>query len=843
MEKMLEVRRDLFHFERSRMYQLFTDAVRHPLVLVCAGAGYGKTSAVHDYAEKSHVTTIWLQLSERDNVATRYWENYTHAMAQVNVPFANAIDKLGFPDTLDKLNQFQALVRKHVGIKQRIVVMDDFHLIEDPAVIRFVEFSYLNLVQEASLILISRSTPRINTANLLSRGKICNITEDDLKFTENELSQYFRQQEISLQPDSLREIMQDTGGWAFAINLIARSYQKAPGYGGYLRNAMKTNIFQLMETEVWNGLAERVQRFMVRLSLIDHLSVDLITLLAGKDGDIIAEMERQSAYVRRDGYIDAYLIHHLFLEFLGGKQEILTEEEKAETYAIAGDWCNKNGFKIDAMGYYEKVGDYESIVSIFFTLPMQVPPDIARYAAQIFDRIPAEVFDRVDYLAVMHVRSIINLGRWQEALALMADYEAKYLKLPEDNPLRIHTLGGIYYWWGVLRTLMCTIDDHYDFDVPHAKLDECVSRFPAEPVRLQVYYPMGAWVNLAGSARKGSLQEFIDTFSRKVYHMSHCLNDSMNGTDDLARAELLFYQGDIRAAEPLIARSLEQVREHKQFATVHVALFYTLRIAVSQGDYPRMEQALRGMESQLNENVYTSRFITYDIALAWYYCTLGLSDKVPDWLKDKFSPYGHPYFVENYGNRAKAWYCYQKRNYPPLLAYMQEVRQREEILYGRVEMLAMEACVHYRMNEKEKAYSVLSEAYDTASPNEILMPFIEMGRDMRTLTAAAHKETKTKIPVAWLENVNRKASSYAKRQAHVITEYKRVNNMADSIVISPREMEILTDLSHGLSRSEIAASRGLSINNVKMVINNVYDKLGVENLADLIRVALERKLI
>jgi DNA-binding NarL/FixJ family response regulator len=56
-------------------------------------------------------------------------------------------------------------------------------------------------------------------------------------------------------------------------------------------------------------------------------------------------------------------------------------------------------------------------------------------------------------------------------------------------------------------------------------------------------------------------------------------------------------------------------------------------------------------------------------------------------------------------------------------------------------------------------------------------------------------------------------------------------------------MEILTDLSHGLSRSEIAASRGLSINNVKMVINNVYEKLGVENLADLIRVAVERKLI
>ncbi|MCL1930840.1 MAG: hypothetical protein FWF55_03435, partial [Treponema sp.] len=728
MENMLEVRQDFraaFHFERSRLNQLFTEAVRHPLVLVCAGAGYGKTSAVHDFAEKHHVTTIWLQLSERDNVGSRYWENYTHAMAQVNVPFANAIDKLGFPDTIDKLNQFQALVRKHVGIKQRIVVMDDFHLIEDPAVIRFVEFSYLNLVQEASLFLISRSTPRINTANLVSRGKISNISEDDLKFTENELAQFFRQQEISLQPNSLREIMKDTEGWAFAINLIARSYQKAPAYGGYLQSAMKTNIFQLMETEVWNGLPERLQRFMVRLSLIDHLSVDLITLLAGEDTDLIAEMERQNAYVRRDSYINAYLIHHLFLEFLGGKQELLTEEQKRETYAIAGDWCNKNGFKIDALSYYEKIEDYESIVSIFFSLPTQVPPDIARYAVPIFGRIPAEAFDRVDYLAVMHVRSITCMGRWKEALALMTDYEARFLKLPADNTLRIHNLGSIYFWWSVMRLLMSTTDDRYDFDLCYAKLDECLSTVSEASIRLPVYYPFGPCMSNAGSAKKGAPQEFIDAFSRAVHHTSHSLNGIKTSIDDLLQGELLFYQGDIRAAEPLIARSLEQIREHREFAAVHVVLFYTLRIAVSQGNYPKMEQALRDMELQLNENVYTSRFITYDIALTWYYCTLDLSEKVPDWLKDKFSPYGHPYFVENYGNRAKAWYCYQTRNYPPLLAYMQEVRQREEILFGRVAMLAMEACVHYKMNEKKKAFAVLSEAYEKASPNGILMPFVE----------------------------------------------------------------------------------------------------------------------
>jgi LuxR family maltose regulon positive regulatory protein len=171
------------------------------------------------------------------------------------------------------------------------------------------------------------------------------------------------------------------------------------------------------------------------------------------------------------------------------------------------------------------------------------------------------------------------------------------------------------------------------------------------------------------------------------------------------------------------------------------------------------------------------------------------------------------------------------------------MRQREAYLFGRIEMLAIESCVHYKMKDKKKAFAVLSEAYQMALPNDLVMPFIELGKDMRTLTGSALKETSINIPKPWLENINRKAASYAKRQSHVITEYRRFNGIAGNTAISPREADILTDLSHGLSRAEIAASRNISINTVKMVISNIYSKLGAENLVDLIRIATERKLI
>ena len=127
------------HFERLRLNNLFMRAVEYPLILVCAGAGYGKTTAVYDFAKKHQANTIWIQLSEYDNAGTHFWENYIRSVELVNEYFAIRIKSIGFPDTVDKLNQYLVLAYNHLNVKRQIIVMDDFHLIDNPAVIGFVE--------------------------------------------------------------------------------------------------------------------------------------------------------------------------------------------------------------------------------------------------------------------------------------------------------------------------------------------------------------------------------------------------------------------------------------------------------------------------------------------------------------------------------------------------------------------------------------------------------------------------------------------------------------------------------------------------------------------------------
>jgi LuxR family maltose regulon positive regulatory protein len=832
------------YFERLRLNQLFTEAIKYPIVVVCAGAGYGKTTALHNFIEGYQSNLSWIQLSERDNVVPRFWEKILHNWADHDPQMASEIKKLGFPDSKEKINRYKAMVYDRVEVKSRIIVFDDFHCIEEPQVINYIENTVFSFILPGTtMFIVSRTMPRnINIANLTSQGQLFNISESDLQFTENELAQYFRFMDISVQADNIREIMRDTEGWAFAINLIARSYQRAPGYGGYVRNAMKTNIFQLMETEIWNEISGRLQNFLVRLSLIDHLSFDLLTQLIGGDEELLAEFEGLNAYVRRDCYINAYLIHPLFLEFLSTKQESLSEEQKRETYAVAGDWCTQNGFKIDAISYYEKTGNYQLIVSILDTLPAQLPHDIAQYAAVILDRAPQEAFDKVEFLAEIHLRTRIGQGLWQKSLDLVKHYEAKFLKLPDGSSVKNRILARIYTCWAYIRGLMSLTDDIFDFDIYTKKACKYITT--SDNLSNFSPYCTGAWINSAGSSRKGGPEEYIAAVTRNQEHLLQSnIKGFMAGEPELAQGELEFYQGNTSSAVSHVDIALKQARTSKQFELIHRALFYSLRIAVTQGNFAQAEQVMKDTKALLDETEYINRFINYDLSLSWYYCFLGLPEKTADWLKDDFSQYFHAAFIENYGNQIKARYCYTARNYPPLQSYIEEMKKRESFLFGRLEMLVMEACIYYKMKNKKKAFNAFEEAYKTASPNEIIMPFIEMGKDMRTLTAALLKESGKVIPKLWLEDINHKSATYAKRRSHIIAKYMQTSGIMNNIVMSPREAEVLADISHGLSRGEIAASRKLSTNTVKMVINNIRFKLGAENIADLIRIAVEKKLI
>ncbi len=60
--------------------------------------------------------------------------------------------------------------------------------------------------------------------------------------------------------------------------------------------------------------------------------------------------------------------------------------------------------------------------------------------------------------------------------------------------------------------------------------------------------------------------------------------------------------------------------------------------------------------------------------------------------------------------------------------------------------------------------------------------------------------------------------------------------------LSPREREVMQMVVGGASSQEIAVSLGLSINTVDTYRSRVKTKLGVDNLADLVKYAIRHEL-
>jgi LuxR family maltose regulon positive regulatory protein len=830
------------YLERPRINKLLENAMKSPYVTVTAGAGYGKTQAVYAFLRNYGAPTAWIQLSRRDNLATRFWESLARTMALYNNRMAERIRELGFPETDDQFARVLSIPEDELAPNEKhVLVFDDFHFIEDETVLRFIKRAAQAPFPNITMMLISRVNPDISAVSLLSKGLLVNINENELRFTEEETAQYFQLLGIHLSSQSVSNIYHDTLGWAFAISLVGLSLKKAPAHEQNARIAMKLNIFKMIEDEIFFVISERLRRFLVRLSLIDHLSAELISILA-MDETLVDEMKKVSSFIRYDIYSSAYLIHHLFLDYLRQKQDILTEEEKRDTYLKAAGWCDENDYQTDAISYYDKIGEYAAIVRIAHRFPLQIPFEQAKFVLGIYDNAPAERLEQIAHYHSQRSRLLMSMARYDEAAAEINERIRKFSALPASD-FNNQVLCGAYKELGIINYLMSPYTGRYDFDLMLKKAYDYYMLSPYDVNVVLTSASMNAWASKVSDTRQGAMEEYIAALARAIPYTAVILNDYMYGLDDLAKGELLFYKGSLKSAEASITQALPKAEARNQYEIRNRSLFYLIRVGIAQGKFEKIQELFNALEKQLEISEYVLRFTSYDIVSGWYYSLLGKPQLVASWLKGNFTRDFIGALIAGFGNFVKTKFYYADKRYHELLSFIEDGQGTDSVLFGKLEMKVLEAVCHYQVKNTAAALAALRDAYDLASSNELVMPFIELGKDMRTLTAAAMRSDGCGIPRPWLEMVNRKAATYAKRLTQVISEYNRINNINDDVRLSPRETAVLNDLYHGLSRSEIAASQSLSINTVKMVLNTIYTKLGADNMADVIRAALERKLI
>ena len=831
------------YLERIRLYTLLENAVNSRIVAVYAGSGYGKTRAVYSFLQKQEANVTWMQLSERDNIITHFWENYVH-MISLNWPDIGArLRAIGFPETDEAFAKYSVLRNKALSSPDKFFfVYDDFHLLHNPVILRVFERIASSIPSNGTVVLLSRLIPEINITGMMLREHISIIREEELCFTEDEIARYFDQLGLAITRWDIRDIYEDTRGWAFAINLIGRSLCKNMKYERTALVAMKDNIFKLIETETLNNISGSLWHFLLRISLIDHLAVDLIKQLANDDTLLLEELNLLNSYIRYDYHMGVYIIHNLFLEYLHQHQHILSDDEKCETYRKAGIWCESNNYMADALAYYEKSGDYDAIMRIVYLYNMQIPENIANLVREIFERMPIEMQSQNQLFPAMHLKVMIALGLFEQTAALKKKYVEEWEPRPE-SPEKNRALAEIYGIWAIFKIIMCPYTDVYDFEIYFIKQREYYDKNPYTLPTPTTQQTVGSYALLVGTNRVGAPEEFIEAMSNAISQASQIVKGYLYGLDDLARGELFYYRREINNAEQYLKQALDKARSSDQYAAQNRAMLYLMLISFSRGDIKEANHLLQQMEILTDVKEYASRYDSYDIAVGHYYLALGKPEQIPGWLKDDFSPYAHPAFLTNFSNRVKAHYCYQTGQYNKLLAFLENTKEKRILLFGQIVLKVLESLSLYKLKRKEEAIAALTEAYALAEPNKIIVPFIQYSKDMRTLTAAALKDDTCTIPGPWLEDINRKSSAFAKRVAYMISENNASGDDDHKTNLSDREIKVLKDLSQGLSRTEIAASQNISVNTVKMVVNSIYAKLYVTNLHEALRIAITLKLI
>jgi LuxR family maltose regulon positive regulatory protein len=837
------------YLERPRINHLLRQAMQKQVVIVSAGAGYGKTHAVYSFVRQYPAMVGWIQLSEWDNITKRFWENLIAGIAIGNKEAAARLKEIDFPETEREFGRYLAIPRQETrGDLNYVMVYDDFHLIHDEKVLQFMERSITSPFPNITSVLISRTDPLLNLMGLESKGRLVRITEEDLRFTKEEMVSYFGLLGVRSSPQTVSSVYYDTEGWAFAIHLAGLSLRNASSGAAYVNQALRSNIFKLIESEVMAPLPVPVQRFLIKLSLIEHLAPDLLEELA-EDPLILEQMKRLDSFIRFDAYLNAYHIHHLFLDYLKGRQGELIEYDKKDLWHKTAAWCAANGQKMDAVNYYEKAGDYERLLGVVDTMPSILPNQTAKILLEIMERAPAEIYDQIAHAQVLRTGLYLTLEMFDRSREELSTVIAK-LEAQPPSPIIYQTLTGCYNLLGFIGMNTCSYTRDYNYVHYFEKAREYYefNRFEVRPPISII--PLSSYLCRVNSEEKGEMERYIAAISAAIPYTSVTFGGCALGVDDLCRGELAFFRGDAAGAEQFVLRALHNARRGEQYETENRALFYLLRIRIARGNYETIDEILEQLKALLDRQYYPTRFINYDIVTGWYYAHIGQTDKLAPWLKNDFEESDLNSIVFGLEIMVKAKYHFSENRHPAVLAVLESRENRNsrwDFVLGKIEMKALEAVCRYLLRDREGAFAALAEACRLAGPNEVVMPFAELGKDMRTLAEAALKEKPPGLPPEWLEKLRLGAAGYAKRFFAVREYYRsaslRKGDAGQGPKLSRRELDILTALYQGMTQKEIAGQFSLSVNTVKSVVRSIYTKLGAVNKADVVRIAAAKGLV
>src|SRR6266542_3745900 len=281
---------------RPRLSERLEEGLARGLLLVCAPAGFGKTSLLADWARRGGRPVAWLSLDTGDNDPARFWRHVVAALDRARPGTAEQIAPLLGPPAP---RSFEGLVTALINQlaaqpDQMLPVLDDYHLIDAQSVHASLGFLLEHRPPGLHLVLTSRADPPLGLARLRARGQLAELRDADLRFTAQEAAALLRAAVgADLPGGAVAALAARTEGWAAGLQLASLSLRERSDVAGFVATFSGSHRYVLdyLTEEVLDRQPEQVRAFLLETSVLERLSGELCDAVTGRS-DSQALLER-----------------------------------------------------------------------------------------------------------------------------------------------------------------------------------------------------------------------------------------------------------------------------------------------------------------------------------------------------------------------------------------------------------------------------------------------------------------------------------------------------------------------------------------------------------------------
>ena len=355
---------------RSPLIEVLARGDLRPVASVVAPAGYGKTTLLAQWAERSGQAFAWVSLDERDNDPKVLLSYVAAALDAVEPVGERVFGALASPGGSVPGPVVSALGFAFSSMTLPVVlVLDDVHVLDDHECWAALSVLADHVPPGSRLVLSGRDAPVLALARLRAAGRMLELGPRDLALTHEEASSLLRNASVSVGEGDVAELHRRTEGWPAGLYLAALGLREggpvtsaADSFGGGDRL-----VSEYIQSEVLARLSSRQRVFLTRTAVLERLCGPLCEAVLDAPGAaaILAPLARSNLLlVPLDRHGEWYRYHHLFRDML------LAELRRREPELIpvlrrrAAGWCARNDLPEEAMEYTIAAGDVDMAAAL-----------------------------------------------------------------------------------------------------------------------------------------------------------------------------------------------------------------------------------------------------------------------------------------------------------------------------------------------------------------------------------------------------------------------------------------------------------------------------------------------